>query len=330
MKRRDLILSLSAFSVGPFLRPAFAAAVPRVAIVMGGLKNDGGFNQYAATAGDALERQGRISLRIRESITSAASGEAVLRQFAAAGFDLVIGWGLAMSEPVFKVAADLPGSRFVATGSADILKRATANVETWTFAADQAGYLGGWVAGKSCLSPVAVVDGQLAPFKELQYRYFSLGLRTTNPQVRELKPIFTGNFEDPQLAAQATRAQASLGAKLIVTASEGFSSGVIAAAKAAGVATIGVSASASMDAAAVNLGQVKLDWRPTLEEIVTGLEGGHFGNRSHVSTIANKGLFFGDVGHPTVAPAMPADILQQVNALAADLASGRASLPQPA
>lgn len=330
MKRRKFLSTAGAVASVAATAPstgAQAASVPRVAVVMGGLKNDGGFNQYVADAALGLEKKGLISVRFRESVTNPANAEPILRQFAAMGFDLVIGWGLGLSEAVFKVAQEMPQARFIATGSSDILKKTTANIETWTFAADQAGYLMGWVAGKSGLSPVAIVDGQLAPFKEVQYRFVALGLKAINPAATQLRPIFTGNWEDPQLAAQATRAQISLGAKLIVTSCEGFTAGVVAAAKASGIATIGASNAVSADAASVNIGQVMLDWTPTLSEIVGHLKDGSFGNRSYVSTIANRGLVFGQVNHVAAAPALPADIIQQVGGLAADLASGRVRLP---
>lgn len=325
MKRRLFLAAVTA----TLMQVTSGQAQPplRVAIVMGGLKNDGGFNQYVADAAHEIEKKGEISVRIRESVSNPANAEPILRQFAAMGFDLVIGWGLDLSEPVFKVAREMPQAHFIATGSSDILKKATVNVETWTFAADQAGYLTGWVAGKSGLSPIAIVDGQLAPFKEVQYRYVSLGLKAANPQAVELKPIFTGNWLDPQLAAQATQAQVNLGARLIVTSSEGFTAGVIAAAKAAGVATIGASNTVSADVPSVNLGEVMLDWTPVLTEIVGHLHKGDFGNHAYVSTIANHGLVFGEVNHVAAAPGLPADIVHQVEGLASDLAADRVQLP---
>ncbi len=328
MKRQLFLCATGAFASSAVIGSvARAADVPRIAIVLGGLKNDGGFNEYVADAAQTLEKKGKITVSIRESVATPADAEPIMRQYAASGYDLVIGWGLGLAESVFKVAREMSQARFIATGSADILKKATANVETWTFAADQAGYLTGWVAGKSGLTPVAAVDGQLVPFKEVQYRYFTLGLRAANPKATELRPIYTGNWEDPQLAAQATRAQISLGAKLIITGSEGFTPGVISAAKAGSVATIGASNAASSDAAAVNIGDVRLNWTPTLTEIVGHLRSGNFGNRSYVSTIANRGLVFGEFNFVAAAPGMPKDILAQVDRLATDLASGRVHLP---
>ncbi|WP_146181314.1 BMP family ABC transporter substrate-binding protein [Salinibacterium hongtaonis] len=299
----------------------------KVAVVLGGLANDGGFNQYAADAVNALAESGDIEVQIRESVHNPSDAEPIFRQFGAEGYDLVIGWGLGFSDSVFKVAEELPETNFIATGAVDILDKATDNVETWTYATQEVGYLSGWVAGKSGLSPVAVVDGELAPFNELSYEYLSIGLADANPSAQELAPIFTGSWEDPQLANQATKAQIDLGAKLIITGAEGFTSGVIAAAKTGGVATFGASNATSSDASSVNIGVVKIDWTPTLAEAVERIVAGEFGNYTYTSTIANEGLVLGDFNLVKAAPELPSDIETLVSELAAQLASGEVTIP---
>lgn len=324
------VLALAACSGSP--APAADTAADdtlKVGIVLGGLANDGGFNQYAADAAAALEATGDITADIRESVANPTDAEPIFRQFASEGYDLVIGWGLGFSDSVFKVAEELPDTHFIATGSADILEKATDNVETWTYATDQYGYLSGFVAGKTGLSPVAVVDGQLAPFNEYAYLYFGLGLAETNPEAQQLEAIFTGDWEDPQLANQATKAQIALGAELIVTAGEGFTPGVISAAVEAGVATLGASNASSADASKVNIGLVKLSFAPTLAEIVERLQAGEFGNNSYTSTIANGGLVWADLNFVEFAPDLPADIEAQIAELGAQIASGEFTLPTP-
>lgn len=298
----------------------------KVAVVLGGLSNDGGFNQIAADAANAIQDDGRIEVSIKESVTDSTDAEAAFRQYASQGYDLVIGWGLGFSESVFKVGEELPDTKFVATGSADILDKATDNVATWTYASDQQGYLTGWIAGKSGLSPIAVVDGQLAPFNEASYAAVSVGLAEANPDAVQLEPIFTGSWEDPTLANQAAQAQIAAGAKLIITAAEGFTSGVLSAAKDAGVATLGASNTSSSDAADVNLGLVTIDWTPVLSEIVDSIGSDDFAGTSYTSTIENKGLVLRDFNQVDAAPKFPADIEDQINDLAARITSGEISI----
>ncbi|MGX5682401.1 BMP family ABC transporter substrate-binding protein [Schumannella luteola] len=335
-------LALSTLALGAVIALAACSSSPsastdesasddtiKVGIVLGGLANDGGFNQYAADAAAALEATGDVTADIRESVSNPTDAEPIFRQFASEGYDLIIGWGLGFSDSVFKVAEELPDAHFVATGAADILEKSTDNVETWTYDAAQYGYLSGFIAGKTGLSPVGIVDGELAPFNEYSYEFLKAGLAETNPDAVQLEPIYTGNWEDPQLANQAAKAQIALGAQLIVTASEGYTPGVISAAKEAGIATLGASNASSADASSVNIGLVKLDFTPTLAEIVKRLQDGEYGNASYTSTIGNGGLVWADLNFVDAAPDLPSDIEDQIAELGAKIASGEFVLPTP-
>jgi basic membrane protein A len=306
--------------------PGSAEAPLKVAVVLGGLANDGGFNQYIVDPVRLLEEEGAIEAQIRESVTTAAEAEPIFRQYAAEDFDLVIGWGLGLSDPIFTVAAEEPETDFIASGAADILERTTDNVETWTYDFAQFGYLTGWVAGQAKLSPYGIVDAVLAPYNEPAYEALRIAIQETNPGAVELEPIFTGDSSDSQLANQATRTQIDRGAQLIVTAAYENNQGIISAVKEGGIAVIGASNLASADAAEVNLGIVKIDWTPTLREIVQRLQDGSFGNQGYNLGIANKGLVLGDINFPASAPEFPADIEAQIAELADRLASGEITL----
>jgi len=300
---------------------------PKVAIILGGLANDGGFNEYAADAGKTLEKEGKISLSIRESVTTASDSEPIMRQYAAQGYNLIIGWGLDFSDSVFKVAKEDPKTNFVATGGEDILKEATKNVETWTYSSEQDGYLIGWIAGKSGLDTVGVVDGQLASFNETTYKYVAYGLKQANPDATMLQSIFTGSWDDTSLANQAAKAQIAAGAKLIITGAEGYTPGVLAAAKQAGVATLGASLASSTDAKEVNLGYVSLDFTPNLRSIVSNVVSGKFADKSYIATINNKGLVFDDLNPVKYAPKITSSFGDEVSALGKQIASGTISIP---
>lgn len=306
---------------------AAASDVPKVAVILGGLQNDGGFNQYVADAAKTLVDEGKITLSVRESVTTPTDSEPIMRQYAAEGYDLIIGWGLDFSDSVFKVAGEDPDTEFVATGGEDILDRATDNVETWTFSSEQSGYLTGWVAGKSGATTVGVVDGQLASFNETTYKYVSYGLKASNPDVTELDPIFTGSWDDTALANQAAKAQIAAGADLIITGAEAYTPGVLSAAKDAGIATLGASSTSSSDAAEVNIGYVKLDFTPSLREIVANVVSGDYAGKSYISTIDNGGLIFADLNEVAAAPGITADLGDEITQLGKDIADGTVEIP---
>ncbi|NEM91498.1 BMP family ABC transporter substrate-binding protein [Galbitalea soli] len=304
-----------------------AVAKPKVAVILGGLQNDGGFNEYVADAAKTLVKEGKISLSIRESVTTATDSEPIMRQYAAEGYNLIIGWGIGFSDSVFKVAKEDPNTDFVATGGEDILKQATKNVETWTFSSEQDGYLIGWIAGKTGVDTVGVVDGELAAFNETTYKYVDYGLKASNPSVKVLKPIFTGSWTDSSLANQAAKAQIAAGAKLIITGAEGYTPGVLSAAKQAGIATLGASKTSSSDAAAVNIGLVSLDFTPALRSIVGNVASGDFANKSYIATIDNGGLVFNDLNPVAAAPGVTSDLGAQITALGKSIVDGTTKIP---
>src|SRR5690606_5850334 len=127
--------------------PAPDTAPLKVAVLTPGLTNDGGFNSWAHRAITRLEDEGLIDATIREQLADPSVAEPTAREFAATGYDLVIGHGIELGEPVLTVASDFPDVHFTVSGGVDILDRTTDNVEAWTYDFLQVGYLLGFVAG---------------------------------------------------------------------------------------------------------------------------------------------------------------------------------------
>src|SRR5262249_13228666 len=120
----------------------------KVALLTPGLTNDGSFNQVGREACERLKREGLIDLDIRENMADPATAEPVIREYATRGYDLIIGHGIELVDPIVKVAKDFPKVHFTVAGGADVLQQTTANVEAWTEDFGQQGYLAGWIAGK--------------------------------------------------------------------------------------------------------------------------------------------------------------------------------------
>jgi basic membrane protein A and related proteins len=93
-----------------------AAEKLKVAVLTPGLTNDGSFNQAAADAVRKLAAEGLITVEVREKLADPAASEPVIRQYAAKGYDLIIGHGIELSEPILKVAAEFPKTHFAASG----------------------------------------------------------------------------------------------------------------------------------------------------------------------------------------------------------------------
>jgi basic membrane protein A and related proteins len=146
-RRETSLLIAAALMLGAIGSP-LAAEKLKVAVLTPGLTNDGSFNQAAADAVKKLAAEGLITVEVREKLADPAASEPVIRQYAAKGYDLIIGHGIELSEPILKVAAEFPKTHFAASGGPDLAGKLTANVDGWTYDFGQQGYLGGFVAGK--------------------------------------------------------------------------------------------------------------------------------------------------------------------------------------
>src|SRR5437899_1689311 len=73
-----------------------------------------------------------LTYGLRGRMADPATSEPVVRDYATRGFDLIIGHGIELSEPVLKVAGEFPQVHFTISGGSDVVTKPTANVEAWT------------------------------------------------------------------------------------------------------------------------------------------------------------------------------------------------------
>ncbi|MEY4372897.1 MAG: hypothetical protein RL219_1666 [Actinomycetota bacterium] len=314
-----------ASSEAPASTEAPAGKVLKVALLTPGLTNDGSFNQVALEGIQKLKDEGLVEFEVREKLADPAASEPVIREYATKGYDLIIGHGIELSEPILKVAAVFPAVPFAASGGPDLEAKLLANVDGWTYDFAQQGYLNGWVAGKIAgVTKVGAVGGPELPFILAAHKGFALGLKETNPAATIVE-TFTGSFDDVQKAVEATKGQVAQGAQIVWTSGDGIGNGVAAAAKEAKIFTLGVTGDAGGVAKEVNIASVELDMYPTYKAYVDDINAGTFGKKFFVSGLANAGLILTPIN--PVDPAVPADIQAQVEQLVADLVSGAKVLP---
>lgn len=315
----------AALLASAFCTTAAFANPLKVALLVPGHANDGAFNQVAREAAEKLAKNGDITFELREEMADPSKSEPIIRQYAAMGYDLIIGHGIELSEPILKIAPNFPKVHFAASGGPDLAGRLLANVDGWTYDFGQQGYLGGFIAGKlGGVSTFGMVGGPDLAFVKASHNGFKAGLREGKPDAKVIE-AYTGSFDDAQKAAEVTRGMVAQGAKVVWTSGDGIGNGVAAAASQEGALTIGVTGTAGGFADKVNIASVVLDMQPTYKAYVDAIKAGSFGKKFFVSGIGNKGLVMTKVN--TLGESLPADISAQVDALIADLASGKKTLP---
>jgi basic membrane lipoprotein Med (substrate-binding protein (PBP1-ABC) superfamily) len=315
----------AAFAVSAFATTLAYAAPLKVAVLIPGHANDGSFNQVAREAAEKLAKDGEITLELREEMADPSKSEPVIRQYASLGYDLIIGHGIELSEPILKIAKDFPKVHFAASGGPDLAGRLLANVDGWTYDFGQQGYLGGFIAGKIAgVDTFGMVGGPQLAFVKASHKGFKEGLKEGNPKAKTIE-IYTGSFDDAQKAAEVTRGLIEQGAKIVWTSGDGIGNGVAAAAAQGSALTIGVTGEAGGYAKRVNIASVVLDMYPTFKTYVDDIKAGSFGKKFLVSGIANKGLILTPINADGAE--LPPDLAKEVDALIADLASGKVKLP---
>lgn len=315
----------AAFSLSAMISSGAFADPLKVALLVPAHANDGSFNQVAREGAEKLQKEGLIKLELREAMADPSASEPVIRQYAAAGYDLIIGHGIELSEPILKVAKDFPKVHFAASGGPDLAGRLLANVDGWTYDFGQVGYLDGFIASKlTGVDSFGIVGGPELPFIKAVHNGFKYALKAGKPTAK-LTEAYTGSFDDAQKAAEVTRGMIAQGASVVFTSGDGIGNGVAAAAAQEGALTIGVTGEAGGNAAKVNIASVVLDMYPTYKAYVDAIKDKSFGKKFFVSGIANKGLVLTPIA--AGKGKLPADLPTEVEKLTSDLGDGKIKLP---
>ncbi|MBV9120885.1 MAG: BMP family protein [Chloroflexi bacterium] len=296
-----------------------------MALLVPAMANDGSFNQVALEAVKKLQDEGSITYELREKMADPATSEPVIRDYANKGFDLIIGHGIELSEPMLRVSKDFPKIHFTISGGSDVIGKATANVEAWTYSFGEQGYLSGFAASKlKDATAVGIVGGPQLPFIVEAHAGFKAAMAENAPNEKVLE-VFTGNFDDAQKASEATKGLISQGAKAVWCSGDGICNGIAAAANDGKILTLGITGDAGGLQKKVNVTSVELNMYPTFKSYVDRVNSGQFGNKGYTSNIANNGLVLTPVN--AVNSSVPSDLQAQADKLVADLASGAKKLP---
>jgi basic membrane protein A len=201
-RRRAAAVAVAAVLTALCALPVRAAGPLKVAVLLPGSPADRGYNADGARAADALKKDLKADVKVAGNV-SVANQSDVYRQFAAGGSDLVIGWGGQFTDGAMQVGQEFPKVKFLIVNSGASNGKNVASldldVEQWEF-------IGGWVTAKlSKKGAIGWVGGQCFPATAANMHAVEEGAKYANPKIRVVS-TFTGDFEDPIKAQQATQA----------------------------------------------------------------------------------------------------------------------------
>lgn len=202
-----------------------------------GKVNDGTFNQFAY---EGLKKAGsELGVEVNYIETQAQTDYGKnIDQFAAQGYNMIIGVGFLMGDAIKAAAEKYPDVKFAIVDSA--YDPAITNVEGLVFAEDESGYLAGALAAQLSKSgSIAAVGGIEIPPVQKFLIGFENGAKSINPDI-QVKKVYIDSFTDRARGAEAARSFIAEGADVIFGAGGQTGSGGIQAAAQDGVYVIGV------------------------------------------------------------------------------------------
>ncbi len=218
--------------------PEVAAEKPlKVGIVLssGGL-GDKSFNDSAYRGLENAKKDLGIEFKYVEP---AYPSEGYLREYAEAGYDLVIATGFLMKDATEKVAKDFPDVKFALIDEVSTLP----NVSSLVFAEDQGSFLVGALAAMmSKTGNVGFVGGMEIPLIQKFQKGYEMGAKYVNPSIKVGSLYTSGSnpFNDPVRGKENALSLIKQGADVVYHAPGGTGVGVIEAAKESKVFAIGV------------------------------------------------------------------------------------------
>ncbi|MBW3098594.1 BMP family protein [Pseudohoeflea coraliihabitans] len=278
VKRRQLLasgaaavatLALSATLPG-FIGPAAAQEEPIKVAAIYTVPVEQQWVSRIHKAAQAAKERGDIEYVFSESVSN-NDYERVMREYAEAGHDLIVGEAFAVEDAARAVAADYPDTAFL-IGSSFKPDDANPNFAVFDNYIQDASYLTGIIAGAMTESNnIGMVGGYPIPEVNRLMNAFMAGAREINPEV-EFQVAFIGSWFDPPKAKETAFAQIDGGADVLYA--ERF--GVSDAAQEKGLLAIGNVIDTQSDYPDTVVASALWHFEPTLDAAIAKVRDGSF------------------------------------------------------
>jgi basic membrane lipoprotein Med (substrate-binding protein (PBP1-ABC) superfamily) len=300
--------------------PAASGKPFRIAVVMPSATTDMAFSQSMWNALQTVQKEmgGESALQIQfsENMFKVPDAAAAIRDYASQGFDIVIAHGSQYGTSVQEVAKDFPKTTF-AWGT-DVNTFGMANVDAYTAAAEEGGYVNGVLAAKLTKSKILGVTGPVEVGDAKTYiDGFVQGATAADPAVKVSK-TWTGSFSDVALMTEAAKTHISAGADVLTGSSQSVVGSIGAAKDNGKVLWFGTQQDQASLAPALVVCSQQYDWSDMIRELIKNHQAGKLGGDTYTLTLKNGGLKM--IYNPGYT--LPADVKAAGDKAIADIQSG--------
>ena len=267
------------------------------------------------TALKAAEARGEIEYKATENVAN-ADYERVMREYATAGNQLIVGEAFAVEGAARKVAKDFPKTAFLMGSSG---KPQAPNFSVFDNYIQEPAYLTGLIAGgMTQTNKIGLVGGFPIPEVNRLMHAFMAGAKEVNPKV-EFTVTFINSWFDPPKAKEATFAMIDKGADVLYA--ERF--GVSDAAKEKGKLAIGNVINTQPQYPDTVVASALWHMEPSVDRAIKLVKDGKFAAEDYgpFSMMKHKGSELAPLG--TFEKKVPADIVAKVKAKEADILAGK-------
>ena len=267
------------------------------------------------TALKAAEARGEIEYKATENVAN-ADYERVMREYATAGNQLIVGEAFAVEGAARKVAKDFPKTAFLMGSSG---KPQAPNFSVFDNYIQEPAYLTGLIAGgMTQTNKIGLVGGFPIPEVNRLMHAFMAGAKEVNPKV-EFTVTFINSWFDPPKAKEATFAMIDKGADVLYA--ERF--GVSDAAKEKGKLAIGNVINTQEQYPDTVVASALWHMEPSIDRALKLVKEGKFTAEDYgpYSMMKHKGSELAPLG--TFEKKVPADIVAKVKAKEADILAGK-------
>ena len=200
--------------------PAPAAGAFKMGLLLPGSANDQGWNTMAYNALKQVEKDLGAEVSYVELKQDPASYEKAFRDFAAQGYQLVMGHGNEFEDAAKAAAVDYPNVHFFISSS----RLSEPTVTGLNTASDQPLYLMGVIAAKMCKAAGFVGGMEIPPISEALTGFIN-GAKSVDPNFK-VYSTYIGNFDDAAAAKEAALGMIAQGADCIVPDADAAGQGV--------------------------------------------------------------------------------------------------------
>lgn len=300
----------------------------KIAFLTDGLFSDAGWGAFGYNAAQALQEEYAYVVDLEENVPISMI-ENTLREYAKAGYDLIISHGFEWGEPSIKVGKDYPETKFVIfTGLVN-----SSNVAS-IFPMQQEGtyVLGVLAASISKTGKIGFIGGEKYPNLINIYEGYKQGAQDANPMVKVFV-TYLDDWDNSTKGKIAALSQIDKGADVILHVADTSGYGVIEAAKEKGIYVLGAISDQNKLAPETVLTSFVLDAKKAFDHIIKLIQIGNFSGQIFKPGLELEKNSTGD-GIVYIAPfhnleqEVPDDVKLRLEQLKEDIINGKTKVPE--